>query len=88
MRTFIRRFQKATTLKPTEYCQRLRVGKAQEMLVLGKQSVEKISWAVGYEDPASFRRLFKRLVGLSPREYRNHFTVQLPTKRENQNQLR
>jgi transcriptional regulator GlxA family with amidase domain len=34
-RTFLRRFQKATGLKPTEYSQRLRVGKAREMLVLG-----------------------------------------------------
>src|ERR1700752_2983451 len=31
-RTFLRRFQKATGVKPTEYCQRLRVGKALEML--------------------------------------------------------
>jgi AraC-like DNA-binding protein/anti-sigma regulatory factor (Ser/Thr protein kinase) len=75
VRTLIRRFKKATSLKPTEYCQRLRIGKAREMLECTKQSVEKISWAVGYEDPASFSRIFYKIVGLSPSEYRRRFTV-------------
>jgi transcriptional regulator GlxA family with amidase domain len=74
LRTFIRRFQKATALKPTEYCQRLRIGKAREMLESTRRSVEQISWTVGYEDPASFRKVFHKIVGLSPREYRNRFT--------------
>jgi transcriptional regulator GlxA family with amidase domain len=38
--------------------------------------IEEISWAVGYEDASSFRRLFKRLTGLTPGEYRRRF--QLP----------
>lgn len=75
VRTFLRRFKKATTLKPTEYCQRLRIGKSREMLESTRQSIEKISWAVGYEDPASFRRIFHRIMGLSPSDYRNRFTV-------------
>jgi transcriptional regulator GlxA family with amidase domain len=77
VRTFIRRFKTATSLKPTEYCQRLRIGKAREMLECTRQSVEKISWAVGYEDPASFRRIFHKIVGLSPSEYRRRFSVGL-----------
>jgi transcriptional regulator GlxA family with amidase domain len=75
VRTFIRRFKAATRLRPTEYCQRLRIGKAQEILECTKQSVERISWAVGYEDPASFRRIFHKIVGLSPSEYRRRFSV-------------
>ena len=35
--------------------------------------IEEISWAVGYEDPASFRRLFKRLAGITAGEYRRRF---------------
>jgi AraC-like DNA-binding protein len=34
------------------------------------------SYAVGYEDPASFRRLFKRVTGVSPGVYRRK--LQLP----------
>lgn len=80
VRTFLRRFKKATTLKPTEYCQRLRIGKSRQMLESTKQSIEKISWAVGYEDPASFRRIFYRIMGLSPSDYRNRFTVASTSK--------
>jgi transcriptional regulator GlxA family with amidase domain len=74
-RTFLRRFQKATGLKPTEYGQRLRVGKAREMLEFTTQSIDQISWAIGYEDPGSFRRVFRRVVGLTPGDYRRRFAV-------------
>jgi len=36
-------------------------------------TIEKIGEEVGYEDPASFRRLFKRKSGLTPAEYRRLF---------------
>ena len=75
MCTFTRRFKKATNFKPTEYCQRLRIGKAREMLESTNHSVERISWAVVYEDPTSFRRIFHRIMGLSPSDYRNRFAV-------------
>jgi transcriptional regulator GlxA family with amidase domain len=74
-RTFLRRFQKATGLKPTEYIQRLRVGKAREMLEFTMQPLDQIARNIGYEDPASFRRVFQRVMGLSPSEYRRRFSV-------------
>lgn len=77
-RTFLRRFQKATGLNPTEYSQRLRVGKAREMLEFTGRTVDLIAKAIGYEDPASFRRVFKRLMGMSPSDYRRRFSVSRP----------
>jgi transcriptional regulator GlxA family with amidase domain len=74
-RTFLRRFEKATGLKPTEYTQRLRVGKARELLEFTSQTVDQIARTVGYEDPASFRRVFQRVMGLSPSSYRRRFAV-------------
>jgi len=74
-RTFLRRFLKATGLKPTEYCQHLRVGKAREMLEFTGNSIDEIAWRVGYEDPGSFRKIFLRVMGLSPGEYRRRFGV-------------
>ena len=74
-RTFLRRFKTATGMKPIEYVQHLRIGKARELLEFTRRTVEQIAWAVGYEDAAAFRRVFHRILGLSPGEYRSRFSV-------------
>jgi transcriptional regulator GlxA family with amidase domain len=74
-RTFLRRFRKATGLNPTEYSQRLRVGKARELLEFTSQTINQVSWAIGYEDPGAFRKVFRRVMGLSPGDYRRRFAV-------------
>lgn len=74
-RTFLRRFQKATGYTTTEYVQRLRVGKARELLQFGDLPVDAVAWNVGYSDPGAFRKVFTRLVGLTPGEYRRRFRV-------------
>jgi YesN/AraC family two-component response regulator len=43
------------------------------MLESGARSVQAVCDAVGYEDAAFFRTLFKRHTGMSPAEYRQHF---------------
>lgn len=75
VRTFLRRFQKATGMTTTEYCQRLRVGRAREMLQAGRLPIERIAWEVGYGDPGAFRKVFTRVVGLTPGEYRRRFSA-------------
>ncbi|MET1078892.1 MAG: helix-turn-helix domain-containing protein [Pseudomonas sp.] len=72
-RTLLRRFRSATGLKPTEYCQHVRVGKARQMLEFSTGTVEHIAWTVGYQDPGAFRATFKKITGLSPSEYRGRF---------------
>jgi transcriptional regulator GlxA family with amidase domain len=74
-RTFLRRFQKATGLKPTEYCQHLCIEKARERLEFSKLPVEQIAWSVGYEDAGAFRKVFHKVMGLSPGDYRRRFAV-------------
>ncbi len=72
-RTFLRRFKAATGVKPTEYAQCVRVEKARELLQFTKRPVDQVAWSVGYEDAAAFRRVFGRLVGISPGDYRKRF---------------
>ncbi len=72
-RTFLRRFRKATGHTATEYQQELRVNKARELLQFGASSVDQIAWEVGYGDAGAFRKVFTRIVGLSPAEYRRRF---------------
>lgn len=72
-RTFLRRFRKATGFTTSDYCQRLRVAKAQEILQFSKRSVDLVALDVGYNDAGAFRKVFARIVGLTPGEYRKRF---------------
>lgn len=74
-RTFKRRFATATGLPPLEYVQRLRIEDAKRRLERTEAPVDEISWRVGYEDPAFFRRLFKRTTGMAPGAYRKRFRM-------------
>ncbi|MBE0487261.1 GlxA family transcriptional regulator [Marinobacter sp.] len=74
-RTFQRRFQKATGMTTTEYCQRLRVGRARELLQFSNSPIERVAWDIGYSDPGAFRKVFTRIVGLSPSAYRDRFSA-------------
>lgn len=76
-RTFLRRFSVATGLRPVEYCQSLRIARARELLERTATSIDAVGWEVGYADPASFRKLFLRLTGLTPGDYRRRFGAPL-----------
>ena len=73
-----RRFLAATGESPVAYLHRVRVDAAKQMLEGTRANVDEISRAVGYRDPRSFSRLFRRQTGLSPREYRNRFGLDGP----------
>jgi transcriptional regulator GlxA family with amidase domain len=72
-RSFKRRFKKATDYSPIAYVQHLRIEEAKRRLERTDTPIEEISWAVGYEDPAFFRRLFKRITRITPGAYRRKF---------------
>jgi len=73
VRSFHRRFRRATGHTPIRYLHHLRVEHAKQLLEESEQSVEAVAWRVGYEDVAYFRRLFRRITGTSPAQYRKAF---------------
>jgi transcriptional regulator GlxA family with amidase domain len=73
-RTFLRRFVQATGMKPSEYQQRLRISRARELLEFSRKSVDNIALDVGYEDVGGFRRVFHKIIGLTPSDYRRRFS--------------
>ena len=73
-RTLIRHFKAALGLPPNHYIQALRIEAAQKRLQETQQSIDLIIQEVGYSDPSSFRRLFRRKTGLTPLEYRRRFS--------------
>lgn len=72
-RTLKRRFKAATGLALIDYLQNVRVEHAKQLLETTGLSVEDISEQAGYSDVSFFRRLFKRLAGLTPMAYRRMF---------------
>ncbi len=73
-RHFKRRFKEATGDSPLNYLQRLRLEVAKYRLETTRDAFHDITWLVGYEDMNSFRRLFRKHTGLSPKEYRMRFS--------------
>jgi len=76
-RSFKRRFRAATGYTPIDYVQALRIEEARQILETTGEPVEAVAQAVGYEDPTFFRRLFKRLTGVSPGRYRRHYAAMI-----------
>lgn len=72
-RNFKRRFKDATGYTPITYLQTLRLEKAKQLLETTRMTQDSITYAVGYEDGNSFRRLFRQRVGLLPAAYRKKF---------------
>lgn len=77
-RTLIRRFKNACGETPLHYLQKIRIEKAKHYLEATNLSVEQIVQKVGYEDVASFRKLFTGQTQLSPKNYRERFSITRP----------
>ena len=65
-----RRFKQETGLTALEYLQKIRIEKCCELLAGSEMSIQEIAHSVGYEDAKFFQQVFKRMVRMSPREYR------------------
>lgn len=63
-------FDKSFIMYLSEY----RVNKAKELLASGEVSVKDISSEVGYHDSNYFTKVFKRVEGVTPTEYKNSVT--------------
>jgi len=72
-RNLIRRFEQATSNTPLEYLQRFRIENAKKMLENKNDGIEQIAMKCGYEDMSFFRKVFKRHVGMTPREYKEKY---------------
>lgn len=72
-RTFKRRFKQATGYAPVDYVQAIRIEEAKQILETSDGGIDDVAADVGYKDPTFFRRLFKRMAGISPAQYRQRF---------------
>ena len=67
---FIRNFKKFTGITPMHFIVSTRISNAQLLLETTKYSISEISRIVGYDNPLYFSRLFHKVKGFAPSEYR------------------
>lgn len=63
-------FKAETGTNFSEYVILVRMNKAQELLAGGYRRISEISRLVGYEDPKFFSQTFKRVMGITPQDYK------------------
>lgn len=69
-RTLTRHVRAATGRSTQDLLQSIRLGRARKLLATSRMSVEQIAEQVGYSDATALRRLMRKLVGATPRQFR------------------
>ena len=62
-------------MTPLEYCRRVRIARARELLISGDTPQKVIAQSLGYQDVASFARAFRKATGSAPGAYRKRFSI-------------
>ena len=71
---FCKLFKKATKLNFTHYVSRVRIEKAKNLLLNPNLRVSEIAYEVGFQSLTHFNRVFKKIIGQSPTQYRERLT--------------
>ncbi len=72
-RTLTRRFRAALDLTPQAYLEEVRIDAARRLLEDTRLPIDELRHQIGFADPTSFRRAFKRRTGLTPGRYRQRY---------------
>ena len=67
---FAQRFKRLASDTPAHYLARIRIQRAMDMLRSTDDNLDMIAERVGYGDPFVFSKAFKRIHGMSPREFK------------------
>jgi AraC-like DNA-binding protein len=67
---FCKMFKKVTGINFTDYLSRVRIEKAKNLLLNPNLRVSEIAFEVGFQSLTHFNRVFKKILGQSPTEYR------------------
>ena len=68
---FCRLFKRSTGMTPHQYLTQCRIKKAKQLLKIPELSIAYISQEVGFHDESHFIKIFGRIVGLTPKKYRD-----------------
>jgi AraC-like DNA-binding protein/ligand-binding sensor protein len=77
---FCKVFRKSTGLKFTDYVARVRLEDARTQLLNPNRRISEVAYDVGFQSLTQFNRMFKRVFGQSPTEFREHLNGKAPRK--------
>lgn len=77
---FSRFFKQQTGEGFVEYLEKIRLKKAKRLLAESNESIKSIANQIGYTNPNSFTRLFKKAEGITPGNYRKLFATKGKTE--------
>ena len=72
---FCKMFKKFTGVNFTDYVSRVRIEKAKDLLLNPNLRISEIAYEVGFQSLTHFNRVFKRILGQSPTDYRGQLTL-------------
>jgi len=72
---FCKVFKKSTGINFTDYVSRVRIEKAKSLALNPNLRISEIAFEIGFQSLTHFNRVFKRITGMSPTQYR----AQLPS---------
>ena len=75
---FCKVFKKATGLTFTDYLSRVRIEKAKNFLLNPNLRVSEVAYEVGFQSLTHFNRVFRKLTGESPSQYRESLAGHAP----------
>ncbi|MDR1171033.1 MAG: AraC family transcriptional regulator [Bacteroidales bacterium] len=67
---YIRLFKKEMNCTPIRYINRKKIEKAQLLLIIDSQPIKDIAYRLSFDNISYFNRLFKRVTGVTPMQYR------------------
>ena len=71
---FCKMFKKVTGINFTDYVSRVRIENAKNLLLNPNLRVSEIAYEVGFQSLTHFNRVFKKVIGQSPTQYRDKLT--------------
>ena len=72
---FLRNFKQITSKSPMQYILSIRINNAITLLETTDYNMAEIAAIIGYENPLYFSRIFKKIKGVSPSEYRKNINL-------------
>ena len=68
---FAKKFKELTDTSPIQHFISMKIQRACSQLDNSDDTIKQISESLGYSDPYYFSRLFKKMIGMSPKQYRD-----------------